>query len=112
MRLTRLRLCFATLAFCLPHLLGAQGSLPVPLIYDPNEGLIRLDVFVSDRAGKPIPGIERKDFTLLENGQPQKILTFHAYDGTSTGRIRRRRLFSWSIRSICRKDLRPMNGAK
>ncbi len=44
-----------------------------------------MDVLVTDRAGKPISRIAAKDFTLLDNGQPEKILTFHAYDGTSTG---------------------------
>ncbi len=53
--------------------------------YDAEEGLIKLDVVVTDKLGKPISGIARKDFKLLDNGQPDKILTFHAYDGTSTG---------------------------
>ena len=53
--------------------------------YDPEEGLIKLDVVVTDKLGKPVSGIARKDFKLLDNGQPDKILTFHAYDGTSTG---------------------------
>jgi VWFA-related protein len=51
--------------------------------YDAEEGLIKLDVVVTDKLGKPISGIARKNFKLLENGQPDKILTFHAYDGTS-----------------------------
>ena len=53
--------------------------------YDAEEGLIKLDVVVTDKLGKPISGIARKDFKLLDNGQPEKILTFHAYDGTPTG---------------------------
>ena len=53
--------------------------------YDAEEGLIKLDVVVTDKLGKPISGIARKDFKLLDNGQPDKILTFHAYDGSSTG---------------------------
>ena len=44
-------------------------------------GLIRLDVVVTDKSGAPATGLEAKDFTLLENGQPQKILSFHAFDG-------------------------------
>jgi len=67
-------------------------ALPIPTLtpvsaptYDAEEGLIKLDVVVTDKLGKPISGIARKDFKLLDNGQPDKILTFHAYDGTSTG---------------------------
>ena len=52
-------------------------------IYDAEEGLIKVDVAVTDRAGKPISGIAAKDFTLLDNGQPEKILTFHAFDAIS-----------------------------
>jgi VWFA-related protein len=53
--------------------------------YDAEEGLIKLDVVVTDKLGKPISGIARKDFKLLDNNQPSKILTFHAYDGSSNG---------------------------
>ena len=67
-------------------------ALPIPTrtpvsapTYDAEDGLIKLDVVVTDKSGKPISGIARKDFKLLDNGQPDKILTFHAYDGTSTG---------------------------
>jgi VWFA-related protein len=85
MRLTRLCLFSTTLAFCLPHLLGAQGSSPKPPFYDANEGLIRLDVVVTDHAGKPVSGIAAQDITLLDDGKPARIRTFHAHDGTSTG---------------------------
>lgn len=47
------------------------------------EGLIKLDVVVMDEAGKLVSGLDPQDFTLLENGQPQKILSFHAFDGIS-----------------------------
>ena len=43
-----------------------------------------MDVVVTDRAGKPLSGIAAKDFTLLDNGQPEKILTFHAFDEISS----------------------------
>ncbi len=70
----------AGLALQIPTL--ASVSAPT---YDGEEGLIKLDVVLTDKLGKPISGIARKDFKLLDNGQPDKILTFHAYDGTSTG---------------------------
>ena len=46
-------------------------------------GLIHLDVLVTDASGKPVAGLQREDFTILDNGTPQKILSFHATDGTS-----------------------------
>jgi VWFA-related protein len=46
------------------------------------EGRIKLDVAVTDQSGKPVSGLGLKDFTLLDNGQPGKILSFHAVDGT------------------------------
>ena len=51
--------------------LGAEG------------GLIKLDVVVTDSSGKPVTGLEPTDLTLLDNGQPSKILSFQAFDGTS-----------------------------
>jgi VWFA-related protein len=71
---------------------GTGRALHIPMLasasaptYDAEEGLIKLNVVVTDKLGKPISGIAPKDFTLLDNGQPNKILTFHGYDGTSTG---------------------------
>jgi len=43
-----------------------------------SEGRIKLDVVVTDKSGKPFTGLELKDFTLLDNGQPSRILSFRA----------------------------------
>jgi VWFA-related protein len=40
-------------------------------------------VVVTDNSGKTISGLGPKDFTLLDNHQPQKILSFHSFDGVS-----------------------------
>ena len=45
---------------------------------DPGMGLIKLDVLVTDTSGAPIPGLRSTDFTLLENGSPNRILSFQA----------------------------------
>jgi hypothetical protein len=74
MSLARLRLLPAALAFCFAHLLGAQST------YNANEGLIRLDVVVTDPAGNTVSGMSAKDFTLLDDGKPVKILTFRAHE--------------------------------
>jgi VWFA-related protein len=44
-------------------------------------GPIRLDVLVTDSAGRPIAGLEQKDFTLVDNKKPQPILSFREVDG-------------------------------
>jgi VWFA-related protein len=38
-------------------------------------------VVVTDKSGMPIPGLEQQDFTLLDNKQPNKILSFDAIRG-------------------------------
>ncbi|MDR3772763.1 MAG: VWA domain-containing protein [Terracidiphilus sp.] len=40
-----------------------------------------LDVLVTDKAGKPVPDLEPMDFSLLDNGQPRKILSFRRTNG-------------------------------
>ena len=44
----------------------------------PPEGLIHLDVAATDREGKPFSGLAAKDFTLMDNGVSQKIVSFAA----------------------------------
>ena len=56
----------------------AQRSASAP---QAAEGRIHLDVVVTDTSGKPVSGLELKDFTLLDNSLPAKILSFHAFDG-------------------------------
>jgi len=54
-----------------------------PSIPELAEGRIKLDVVVTDPSGKPVTGLERKDFSLLDNGQKSQILSFRAFDGIS-----------------------------
>jgi len=42
---------------------------------------ITLDVVVADKSGKPIPGLRQQDFTLVDNKQPQKIVSIRAAEG-------------------------------
>ena len=44
------------------------------------EGYIRLDVTVTDKAGKPVTGLGAEDFSLLDNGQATKLVSFHGFD--------------------------------
>jgi len=41
-------------------------------------GAMRLDAIVTDASGKAVSGLEAKDFTLLDNRQPQRIVSFSA----------------------------------
>jgi VWFA-related protein len=45
-------------------------------------GRIQLDVLVADDAGRPVAGLEQKNFTLLDNKKPRPILSFRAVDGS------------------------------
>jgi len=50
---------------------------------DATEGLINLDVVVTDKSGQPVTDPSAADFTLIENGQPNRIVSFQTFDGIS-----------------------------
>ena len=55
------------------------SSEPVKIqMTGPPEGILHLDVAATDREGKPFSGLAAKDFTLTDNGVPQKIISFAA----------------------------------
>ena len=56
---------------------GPAASVPVASA----DRRMTLDVVVTDKSGKPVPGLQQQDFALLDNKQPQKILSFQAVDG-------------------------------
>ncbi len=41
-----------------------------------NSNLVIVDVVVKDKSGKPIEGLKQDDFTVLEDGKPQKVSVF------------------------------------
>jgi VWFA-related protein len=53
----------------------SQGEVPPPTIRVSTH-LVLVDVVVTDKQGKPIPGLRPEDFEIEENGKPQKISTF------------------------------------
>jgi VWFA-related protein len=58
--------------------LGAQeggSTIPTPTIRV-NTRLVLVDVVVTDKQGKPIPGLKAENFTVEESGKKQKISTF------------------------------------
>ena len=61
-------------------ILPAAGQSPAPTepFTDQIEvSVVNLDVFVSDKNGQPIEGLEAKDFEILEDGRPVKITNFY-----------------------------------
>lgn len=64
---------------------ASQPTVPKNLLhrFHGPEGLIHLDVVVTDKTGKPVTGLGRDNFTLLDNGQKRNIISFRAYDGKS-----------------------------
>ena len=59
------------------------STQPFSATTDAVQGLINLDVVVTDNSGKQISGLRFNDFSLLDNHQPQKILSFRSLDGVS-----------------------------
>ncbi len=47
----------------------------------PPSRTIHLDVVVTHKDGKPVSGLQAKDFTLLDNKTPLPITSFQAYEG-------------------------------
>jgi VWFA-related protein len=43
--------------------------------------VIDLTAVVTGKSGKPVPGLQQQDFTVLDNKHPAKILSFHAESG-------------------------------
>jgi VWFA-related protein len=50
---------------------------------EPSDHRIALDVVVTDKSGKPVSGLQQQDFTLLDNKQPAKIVSFQAVGGVT-----------------------------
>ena len=45
---------------------------------------ITLDVQVTDKSGAPVRGLQKQDFTVLDDKQTKPIQSFHAVDGSSS----------------------------
>jgi len=68
---------------------AASGRIAVRAQTEKKTGPIYLDVMVTDKAGAPVSGLELKDFTLLDNNQPGKILSFQAFGEARKRPVRR-----------------------
>jgi VWFA-related protein len=63
-----------------PALNPRPAYTPAPAL---AEGRVHLDVVVSDKSGKPISGLELKDFALKDNNLPAKIISFQAIEAAA-----------------------------
>lgn len=61
---------------------GALGQQAPPLA-QPASRRITLDVVVSPKSGVPVTGLQKQDFTVLDNGASQPLATFAAIAGQS-----------------------------
>jgi VWFA-related protein len=58
---------------------GAQQKPPqAPPVFRAGIDLVQIDVVVLDAQGRPVRGLTKDDFTLLDRGAPQEIATFAA----------------------------------
>jgi len=78
--LTTLGLARQSAGFAAPE---KAHEATAPITTDQAGGLIHLDVVVTDSSGRPVSGLRPEDFTLLENGKPEDILSFHVSDPAS-----------------------------
>jgi VWFA-related protein len=65
----------------------AGGQLQSPPISHARDRIV-LDVVVTDKAGKPVKGLEEKDFSVLDDGHPQSLQSFQAVDGVVAADIK------------------------
>lgn len=87
--------CCASLGFSLRS--AAQAVVPTQPASAPANASVpasttvptrlSLDVLVTDKTGKPVPDLEPSDFSLLDNGQPRKILGFRRTNGSAGNSI-------------------------
>ncbi|HEX5070156.1 MAG TPA: VWA domain-containing protein [Vicinamibacterales bacterium] len=65
------------LAACVLASLKGQTQAPV---FKSNVDLVQLDVSVLDKNRRPVRGLSKTDFTVLEDGKPQDVAIFEAVD--------------------------------
>ncbi len=63
-----------------PPVLAKPGESPSVAARPATDRRVTLDVQAADKSGAPIRGLQQQDFTLLDDNQPQKIVSFQAVD--------------------------------
>jgi VWFA-related protein len=73
--------CVRWICFVCSWTVGGIAQQPAPPVGADRR--ITLDVVVTDKSGKPVPGLQQQDFTLIDNKQPQNILSYQAVAGAA-----------------------------
>jgi VWFA-related protein len=61
-------------------LASAQVPAPPPLIEKITVNVVNVDVAVMDKRGHPVRGLDRQDFEIIEDDQPQEVSNFSVVD--------------------------------
>jgi len=61
-------------------LASAQVPAPPPLVEKITVNVVNVDVAVMDRRGHPVRGLDRQDFEIIEDDQPQEVSNFFVVD--------------------------------
>lgn len=72
---------FAVALACAPG--GASAQEPAPNVFSAGVEQVTVDVVVVDKKGQPVAGLTREDFTVTEEGRPQRIATFDLVQATA-----------------------------
>ena len=74
---------FLLLAGVAPGAAGAAEAPPATESFNESiqVSVVNLDVYVTDKAGKPVTGLRKEDFTVLEDGKPVEVSNFLAETG-------------------------------
>ena len=64
---------------------SSAASPDLPVIKSTTR-LVQVSVVVTDKAGKPIQGLKKEDFTLLDGGKPQEVRFFSSAGEAKPGR--------------------------
>lgn len=81
----RLAFCCVILGLAMSASAQKPLTVPAPPAETPGAkakpyGPIRFDVVVTDKAGRPVHGLQQSDFTVLDDRQPTPIHSFEAHD--------------------------------
>jgi VWFA-related protein len=78
----RLLVCVSLLLAVAAPSLSAQKADPAASPFEDviEVNVVNVDVYVTDKAGKPVPGLDRRDFELYEDGKRVEITNFEAVD--------------------------------
>lgn len=69
--------------FIITLLLSVAASAQAPYVETVEVRVTNIDVIVTDRAGKPVTGLSKSDFEVLEDGKPQPITNLYEVRGSA-----------------------------